>query len=164
MLCLQDWPWASRGFFWAALTEGTKNYRTHAERPLASHWLTSTVIYVHATDVGCDRACACVAALLCMMWEHTVGHLHPAETLLLLGAAADSQYKTWRHNGRLTKTIRATPRTSHTSTLPPIFLSSSSLFNYGFTESIHTTTQAWICRITLRVGGAPFFITHHHHG
>lgn len=83
--------------FWVALTEGTKNYRTHRE---ASHWLTSTVIYVHATDVGCDRACACVAVLL---WERTVGQLHPAETLLLLGAATDSQYETWHHSGEVDK-------------------------------------------------------------
>lgn len=145
--------------FLSSFDGGNKELQnTHTERPLASHWLTSTVIYVHATDVGCHRACACVAVLLCMMWERTVGQLHPAETLLLLGAATDSQYETWHHSGRLTKTIRATPCTSQTSTFSPVFLSSSTLFNYAFTLRIYTT-QVWIRRIIPRAGSAPFFIT-----
>lgn len=82
------------------------------------------------------------------VWAHTVSQLHPAEALLLLGAATESRYETWHHDGRLTKTIRVAPWTSHTSTFSPLLLlSSSTESNYAFTERIHTTTQAWIHRI-----------------
>lgn len=149
-------PERAEGFL-SGFDGGNKDLEnTHRE---ASHWLTSTVICVQATDVGCDRAHACVAVLLCVMWECTLGQVHPVETLLLLGAATDSQYETWHHSRRLTKTIRATPRTSHTSTFSPIFLSSSTV-NYAFTESICATTQARIRWIIPWAGGAPSSCLH----
>lgn len=76
---------------------------------------------------------------------HTISQLHPAETLPLLGAATLSRYETWHRGRRLTKTIRAAPWTSHTSTFSPLLLLSSSIqSNYDFTGRIYTTTQAWI--------------------
>lgn len=140
---------------------GNRNHRTHTEWPLATHWLISTVICVHATVVGCDRACACDAVLLSMhvcstgpqvlsgawLWAHTVSQLHPTEASPLLGVATESRYETWHHGGRLTKTIRAAPWTAHTSTFPLFFLSSSTQSNYAVTERIYTTTRARIHRI-----------------
>lgn len=126
------------------------------KEPQNTHRVASrhSLAHLHSHLRSCHRcwlrqsSCVCVAVLLCMAWANTVGQLHPAEALLLLGAATESRYETWHHSTRLTKTIRATPWTSNTSTFFPIFLlSSSTQSNYAFTESICTTTQAWIHRI-----------------
>lgn len=73
-------PERAQGFLSGSDGGEQRTTRTHTEWPLATHWLTSTVIYVRATDVGCDRAlcvwplCSCVRR-----WARTVGQLHPAE-------------------------------------------------------------------------------------
>lgn len=69
--------------------------RTHTEWPLATHWLTSTVIYVRATDVGCDRAFVRVLLCSCVRRGHAPSaNSTPPRTLPLLGAVTESQYET----------------------------------------------------------------------
>lgn len=130
------------------------------KEPQNTHRVASrhSLAHLHSHLRSCQRCwlrqslCVCCCAFVygCVqrgcVWAHTVSQLQPAEDLLLIGAAMESRYETWHHSRRLTKTIRASPWISHTSTFSPLFLLCSST-NYAFTERIHTTTQAWIQRI-----------------
>lgn len=153
MLCLQDWPRASWGFsewLWRREQRTTE----HTERPLTGsppQSFTFMPPMLVATEL--------VRALLCFCGNAPLANSTPPRPSCSLVQPQIANMKLDITAGRLTKTIRATPWTSHTSTFSPVFLSSSTLFNYAFTESIYTTTQARIRRIIPRAGGAPFFIT-----
>lgn len=125
--------------------------RTHTEWPLATHWLTSTVIYVHATDVGCDRACACVAAaLVCGVGTHT----HTPSANSTPPRPSRSSVRPRRANMKLDTTAGGwqrrleqlpEPRTPRPS--PPFCSSPPALGLIMPSQSIYTTTQAWIHRV-----------------
>lgn len=74
---------------WVALTEGGKkeilqNTRREASRPSLVH-LTGSFAFMPQMLFAPELVCA----LLCLwlMWEHTVGQLHPAGTISLLVAS-----------------------------------------------------------------------------
>jgi len=130
--------------FWVALTERTTEQRTteHTRSgllPLAGSPPQSFMfmpLLLVATELVC--VCCCAFVYACVQHRatssfrslgvlaHTVSQLHPAEALLLVGAATESRYETWHHGGRLTKTIRVAPWTSYTSTFSVLFLISPS--------------------------------------
>ena len=91
-------------------------------RPCHRCWLRQSTC-MSCLGFVCVCVCACARGPWVLLEQtHTVRELHPAEALLLLGAAAESRYETWHHGRRLTKTIRAALWTSHTSTSSPLFL------------------------------------------
>lgn len=98
----------------------------HSLAHLHSHLRSSQRCWLRQSLCVCCCAFVYACVKRCCAWAHTVSQLHPAEALLLLGAATESRYETWHHSRRLTKTIRASPWTSHTSTFPPLFLLFSS--------------------------------------
>lgn len=121
---------------WVALTEGEKNEKPHAEKPLTPHWFTS-LGHLHSCHRCCLHQSLCVYCCAYGWCGKTqlayCTLLGPSRSLL---PATESQYEIWHHNGRMTKTISA-----NSLNFANLYLLSNFLFSSISLEV--STQQCW---------------------
>lgn len=154
MLCLQDWPRASRGFSeW--LWRREQRPREHTQRGLSL--LTGSPPQSFAFKPPMLVATELMRALLCFCaWcgNAPLAKSTPSRPSCSLVQPQIANMKLDTTAGGWQRRLEQLPE-RHTP-LPSLPLSSPpALFNYAFTESIYATTQARICWIIPWAGGAP---------